>query len=78
MTRLLIELTPTRRIETIGTIKYRVYTGRTNTGVQLEMLGLFRVSDPFKREEFERAVCAVDTHDPPVVILLSEHGLTKP
>jgi hypothetical protein len=78
MSRILIELTPTRRIETIGQIKYRVYTGHTNTGVQLEMLGLFRIGDPLKRAEFERAVCAVDTHDPPVVTLLSEQGLVNP
>lgn len=73
-----IELTPTKRIETIGTIKYRVYVGRTNTGVDVEMLGLFRISDPIKREEFERAVCAVDASDPPPVRLLSEHGLIRP
>lgn len=73
-----IELTPTKRIETLAGIPYRVYVGRTNTGVQLEMLGLFRVSDPLRRQEFERAVCAVGIDDPPPIVLLSEYGLVKP
>lgn len=75
---LLIELQPTKRIEELFGIKYRVYIGRTNTGIALEMLGLFRVSDPLKREEFERAVCAVKPSDPAPVRLLSEHGLIRP
>lgn len=73
-----IELEPTKRIEKLHGIDFRVYEGRTNTGVVLEMLGLFRVSDPLKREEFERAVCAVKADDPPKVHLLSEHGLVRP
>ncbi len=75
---ILIELTPTRRIEQIGSIKYRVYTGRTNTGIQLEMLGLFRVTDADRRAEFERTVCSVDPSDPAPIVLLSEYGLVKP
>lgn len=75
---LLLELTPTRRVETLHGIKFRVYRGRTNTGVTLEMLGLFRVADPLKRQEFERAVCAVGVDDPAPVTLLSDHGLVKP
>lgn len=73
-----IELEPTKRIETVGGIHYRVYVGRTNTGVTLEMLGLFRISDPLKREEFQRAVCAIRAEDPPPVRLLTDHGLVAP
>jgi hypothetical protein len=73
-----IELEPTKRIETLNGIDFRVYVGRTNTGVTLEMLGLFRVSDPLKREEFERAVCAVRADTPPPITLLSEYGLVRP
>lgn len=72
-----IELEPTKRIEVVNGLHYRVYKGRTNTGVMLEMLGLFRISDPLKREEFERAVCAVRVEEPPPVRLLSEHGLVR-
>lgn len=73
-----IELTPTKRFEILNGIQYRVYTGRTDTGVTLEMLGLFRITDPLKREEFERAVCAVGLDDPAPVQLLSEYGLVRP
>lgn len=73
-----IELVPTTRFEIIHGISFRVYTGRTDTGVTLEMLGLFRVDDPLKREEFERAVCAVKPSDPKPVQLLSEYGLVRP
>lgn len=73
-----IELEPTKRIETLNGIQYRVYTGRTNTGVTLEMLGLFRVAGQLKREEFERAVCAVRADEPRPVTLLSEYGLVRP
>lgn len=77
-TPLRIELVPTKRVEKIGPISYRVYEGRTNTGVKLEMLGLFRIADPIKREEFERAVCSIRADDPPPVTLLSEYGLVRP
>lgn len=73
-----IELTPTKRFEILNGIQYRVYTGRTDTGVTLEMLGLFRIADPLKREEFERAVCAVGLDDTAPVQLLSEYGLVRP
>jgi len=74
----LIELEPTKRFEELHGIKWRVYRGRTNTGVTLEMLGLFRISDPIKRAEFEKAVCTVAPADPTPVTLLSEYGLVKP
>lgn len=73
-----IELEPTKRIEVVNGLHYRIYTGRTNTGAQIEMLGLFRINDPLKREEFERAVCAVRMDEPAPVRLLSEHGLVRP
>ncbi len=73
-----IQLMPTSRIEKLNGIPFRVYAGRTNTGVELEMLGLFRVADPFKRAEFERAVCAVKVDDPKPVQLLTAEGLVKP
>lgn len=73
-----IELIPTTRLEIIHGIQFRVYTGRTDTGVTLEMLGLFRVADPLKREEFQRAVCAVGLDDPAPIQLLSEYGLVRP
>lgn len=74
----LIELTPTKRIEKLGGISYRVYEGRTNTGVQLEMLGLFRIADVDKRAEFEKAVCTVAVEDPAPVTLLGTYGLVMP
>lgn len=77
-TALRIELQPTKRIERLGGVPYRVYEGRTNTGIKLEMLGLFRVADPEKRAEFERAVCSIRAEDPPPVQLLSAHGLVAP
>lgn len=73
-----IILEPTKRKERLSGIEYRVYRGRTNTGVALEMLGLFRVGDAEKRAEFERAVCSVGVEDPTPLTLLSEHGLVRP
>lgn len=73
-----IALRPTRRKVTLGGVEYRVFIGRTNTGIDLEMLGLFRVAGgPEKRAEFTRAVCAVDPWDPPAVRLLSDAGLVS-
>ena len=73
-----ITLKPTARVETLAGISYRVYEGETNTGIKLEMLGLFRVSDALDREQFERQVCAVDPLAPRPVTLLSQHGLVRP
>lgn len=75
---ILIEIAPTGRIEKLNGIPYRVYTGRTNTGVALEMLGLFRIADPIKRAEFENAVCSVKIDGSAAVQLLTETGLVKP
>jgi hypothetical protein len=75
---ILIELEPTKRFEELNGVKLRVYVGRTNTGVPLEMLGLFRISDPLKRAEFEKAVCTVAPADPNPVTLLSDYGLVNP
>lgn len=73
-----IILEPTKRKERVNGVEYRVYRGRTNSGVTLEMLGLFRIADAEKRAEFERAVCSVGVDDPTPVTLLSEHGLVRP
>lgn len=75
---LAIRLTPTPRIEAVNGTHFRVYTGRTDSGIELEMLGLFRITDPEKRAEFQRSVCAVRAGDPPPVPLLGEHGLVAP
>jgi hypothetical protein len=72
-----IALRPTRRKEILGGIEYRVFAGRTNTDIELEMLGLFRIGDPEKRAEFARTVCAVDPGEPPPVTLLSGAGLVN-
>jgi hypothetical protein len=73
-----IIIRPTRRIEQLGSIKFRVYEGKTDTGIPLVMLALFRVNDPDKRAEFERAVCAVDVGDPTPARLLTVDGLINP
>lgn len=72
-----IALRPTRRKEILNGLEYRVFVGRTNTGIELEMVGMFRIGDPEKRAEFERTVCAVDPGEPPAVTLLSGAGLVK-
>jgi hypothetical protein len=73
-----IALRPTRRKEIVNGVEFRVFVGRTNTGIDVEMLGLFRVmGDIEKHEEFQRAVCAVDPGDPPVT-LLSGAALVNP
>lgn len=73
-----IALQPTGRVETVHGFHFRVYTGRTDSGIDLEMLGLFRVADPEKRAELQRSICAVKPDDPPPVRLLGEHGLIGP
>lgn len=73
-----IMLEPSKRKERLGGIEYRVFVGRTNTGVELEMLGLFRITDPLKREEFYKAVGAIRIDDPAPVTLLSNEGLISP
>lgn len=78
---MIIELRPTRRKETLNGIEYRVFVGRTSTGIELEMLGLFRVADPEKRQEFVRAVCAVKPNDMPAFHLIGDErslGLVRP
>jgi len=72
-----IALRPTRRKEIVNGTEFRVFVGRTNTGIELEMLGLFRIGDPEKRAEFVNAVCAVDPGEPPPVHLLSSEGLIR-
>jgi hypothetical protein len=75
----MVIMKPTRRIEEIGGIKYRVWSGQSNTGIRVDMLGLFRVHDtPDKRAEFEIAVCSVDPGDPAPIKLLSTEGLSNP
>lgn len=73
-----IILEPTARKEIANGIEYRVYVGHTDTGIKLEMLGLFRIADLEKRAEFARAVCVVAPTDPTPVHLLSERGLIRP
>ncbi len=73
-----IQLHPTPRIENLNGIPFRVWSGQSSNGAEVEMLGLFRIRDPIKRGEFEAAVCAVRVDDPKPVQLLGEHGLIRP
>lgn len=73
-----IMLEPTKQKVTLAGIEYRIFKGHTNTGIELELLGLFRVMDPEKRAEFERAVCAIRVDDPPKVTLVTSDGLINP
>lgn len=73
-----IILEATREKATLYGVEYRIYRGKTQTGIEVEMLGLFRINDPVKRAEFERAVCSVGPADPPKVTLLNDHGLVNP
>lgn len=69
---MIIEIHPTRRKERLGDMEYRVFTGKTSTGLDIEMLGLFRVMTAGKQEEFYRALCAVDVGDPSPVSLIGD------
>lgn len=76
---LTIVLHPTRRIEKLGGVEHRVYIGRCpEIGIELEMIGHFRIADPEKRERFQQAVCVVDVGDAEPVTLLSDNGLVRP
>ncbi|HSV24367.1 MAG TPA: hypothetical protein VLJ17_15230 [Xanthobacteraceae bacterium] len=72
-----IILEPTKQKVKLGLMEYRVFKGRTSTGIEIEMLGLFRIHDPVKRAEFERAVCAIRIEDPPPITLVSDEGLIR-
>lgn len=71
-------LEPTKEKFRLGGIEWRLFKGRTSTGIEIEMLGLFRIHDVDKRLEFERAVCAIRADDPPVRTLLTSEGLISP
>lgn len=73
-----IILDATREKVTLYGVEYRLYRGATQTGIEVEMLGLFRISDPEKCAQFEREVCSVGVDDPPKVTLLSDRGLVSP
>ena len=73
-----ILLEPTTRVEMLGGVQYRVYEGKTDTGIVLEMLGLFRIADVADRHKFTADVCASKPGDPAPVRLLSSDQLVKP
>lgn len=75
---LIVKLAPTKRVVQFNGVAHRVWVGVTNTGTEVEMLGLFRVIDPAKRPEFEAQVCAVNVGDEPPSLLFSSEALANP
>lgn len=47
-----IQIEPTGRYESIRNVQFRVYKGRTESGIELEMLGLFRIHDERQKLDF--------------------------
>jgi hypothetical protein len=71
-----IELEPTNNFEAFRGVQFRIYKGRTDTGVDLLMLGMFRIPNPVQRADFERQISQLGVGD--TAALASLTGLSKP
>lgn len=65
-----ITVVPTREKVVVNGTEFRVFRGKTNSGIDIELMGLFRITDPVKRLEFVDSVCVVGVKDPPPLPLL--------
>lgn len=73
---MIIQLEPTGSFETFRGAQFRLFTGVTDKGVKLQMLGMFRISDPNERAKFEAEISAVPIVGPAGRLLTTE-GLSK-
>ena len=73
---MIIKLEPTGSFETFRGAQYRLFTGITDKGVKLHMLGMFRIPDANERARFEAEIAAVPIIGPAAHLLTTE-GLSK-
>lgn len=71
-----ITLTPTGEFETFRGVQFRLYKGRTNRGVAIEMIGFFRIKDEAGKQEFYSEISLIPVK--PAATLLTTKGLDNP
>ena len=73
---MIIKLEPTGQFETFRNIQFRVFTGITDRGIKVQMLGLFRIPDANDRAHFLQEISAIPIDS--VGHLLVKEGLITP
>ena len=56
---MIIKLEPTGQFEIFRGAQFRVFTGVTDRGIKVQMLGMFRIPDANDRARFEKEISAV-------------------
>ena len=56
---MIIKLEPTGQFEIFRGVQFRVFTGVTDRGIKVQMLGMFRIPDGNDRARFEQEIGAI-------------------
>jgi hypothetical protein len=73
---MIIKLEPTGQFEIFRGVQFRVFTGVTDRGIKVQMLGMFRIPDGNDRVRFEKEIGAIPIDS--IGRLLTTEGLIIP
>ena len=73
---MIIKLEPTGQFEVFRGVQFRVFTGVTDRGIKVQMLGMFRIPDANERARFEQEIGAIPIDS--IGRLLTTEGLIIP
>lgn len=73
---MIIKLEPTGQFEIFRGVQFRVFTGVTDRGIKVQMLGMFRIPEANDRARFQQEIGAIPVRG--VWPLLATEGLINP
>ena len=73
---MIIKIEPTGQFEIFRGVQFRVFTGVTDRGIKVQMLGMFRIPDGNDRARFQQEIGAIPVRG--VWPLLATEGLINP
>ena len=73
---MIIKMEPTGQFEIFRGVQFRVFTGVTDRGIKVQMLGMFRIPDGNDRARFEKEISAVPVDS--IGRMLTTEGLIIP
>jgi len=73
---MIIKLEPTGQFEVFRGVQFRVFVGVTDSGIKLQMLGMFRIPNDNDRGKFASEISAIPVDS--IGHLLATEGLITP
>jgi len=73
---MIIKLEPSGQFEIFRGVQFRIFTGVTDRGIKVQMLGMFRIPDANDRARFQQEIGALAVDS--IGHLLTTEGLITP